>query len=293
MSAPVTRRRSREGGRGAGSLTYRRSMRSTTQGQSRIRLEWGAAGAGHIVAARGVAVVVDVLSFTTTLTIAVERGAEVYPYEWGGDSAADFAQARDARHAVGRFEAQRTGALTTVSLSPARMLQVSGLERLVLPSPNGSTISAQLRDSGATVVGACLRNAAAVGEQVADHMRDNPGCVLALVAAGERWDDGSLRPAVEDLWGCGAVLAGIRASASELLADASPEALLGLAGYDALGDDLLTCMLSTTSGQELVQDGFRSDVIEACRENVSPVVPVLRGERFVAAETSSPLFEGR
>ena len=77
-----------------------------------------------------------------------------------------------------------------------------GVDRVVLPSPNGSSISFGLADRGCAVVGACLRNRAAV----ARWLRARGGTV-AVVAAGERWPDDSLRPAAEDLWGAGAVLA--------------------------------------------------------------------------------------
>jgi 2-phosphosulfolactate phosphatase len=47
-----------------------------------IRLEWGPTGAAAIGADADIAVVVDVLSFTTTLTVAVEQGMAVLPFAW-------------------------------------------------------------------------------------------------------------------------------------------------------------------------------------------------------------------
>ncbi len=128
------------------------------------RLDWGLAGARALVAdARpgDVAVVVDVLSFTTTLTVAVEQGVAVHPYPWRSEQAAAYAAERDATLAVGRREGLATHA---VSLSPASFLDASDLERVVLPSPNGSTIAFALAEAGVTVVGASLRNAAAVAD---------------------------------------------------------------------------------------------------------------------------------
>ena len=52
------------------------------QAGHRIRLEWGPTGAAVIARRADVAVVVDVLSFTTTVTVAVERGITVYPFRW-------------------------------------------------------------------------------------------------------------------------------------------------------------------------------------------------------------------
>ena len=52
-----------------------------------------------------VAVVVDVLSFTTTLTIAVGQGTRVFPFGWKDDRAAAHAAEKDAVLAVGRLEA--------------------------------------------------------------------------------------------------------------------------------------------------------------------------------------------
>lgn len=42
-----------------------------------LRFEWAAHGAGAILARARFAVIVDVLSFTTTLSVAVDAGAEV------------------------------------------------------------------------------------------------------------------------------------------------------------------------------------------------------------------------
>ena len=111
------------------------------------RLDWGASGAGALVAdARpgDVAVVVDVLSFTTTLSVAVEGGIAVYPYPWSVEDAASYAADRDAVLAVGRREGLASGA---VSLSPVSFEGVSGIERVVLPSPNGSAISLGVAES--------------------------------------------------------------------------------------------------------------------------------------------------
>ncbi|MDO9496870.1 MAG: 2-phosphosulfolactate phosphatase, partial [Nocardioides sp.] len=176
------------------------------QAGHRVRLEWGPTGGAAVAAGADVAVVVDVLSFTTTLTVAVERGITVYPYRWKDERAAEYAASLDAVLAVGRFE-QRDSGGRAVSLSPAAMAGVEGVDRIVLPSPNGSTICAALAGSGAQVVGACPRNRAAVAAWLAPQVA--AGATVAVVPAGERWPDGSLRPAAEDLWGAGAVLAAL------------------------------------------------------------------------------------
>ena len=58
-----------------------------------LRLEWGPTGADAIGPGCHVAVVVDVdvLSFTTTLTVAADRGTLVPPYPWHDESAARIA----------------------------------------------------------------------------------------------------------------------------------------------------------------------------------------------------------
>jgi 2-phosphosulfolactate phosphatase len=236
------------------------------------RLDWGPSGAAALVADSrpgDVAVVVDVLSFTTTLSIAVEQGILVHPYPWGDVDAESFAAARDAVLATGRREGLTSG---SVSLSPVSFEGVRGIERVVLPSPNGSALSLGLAEAGVSVVGACLRNAPAVGRW----LRGRTGRV-SVVAAGERWPDGSLRPAVEDLWGAGAVLA---AAGSE---GASPEAVAAVAAFEAVRDRLPEALAASASGRELVVGGFGADVAAAAAYDVSAVVPVLDGDAFVAA----------
>jgi 2-phosphosulfolactate phosphatase len=179
----------------------------------------------------------------------------------------------DALLARGRREGLRRG---EVSLSPASFDDTAALAeevgRVVLPSPNGSTIAFALAESGVQVVGACLRNANAVARWLAGV--EGP---VSVVAAGERWPDGSLRPAVEDLWGAGAVLARLD------LADASPEAHTAAAAYAAVAWRVGELLPDCDSGRELVAAGFEQDVEIAAATDASTVVPVLADEAFVEA----------
>jgi 2-phosphosulfolactate phosphatase len=234
-----------------------------------VRCDWGPTGA--VLVPADIAVVVDVLSFTTTVTVAVGRGVSVLPYRWRDERAREYAASRDALLAVGRLEArERPG---QVSLSPAAMAAVTGVERVVLPSPNGSTITAALAGTGATVVAGSLRNASAVAGHLAPLLRDGASCVV--VPAGERWPDDTLRPCVEDLWGAGAVLAGLAARG---VGDLSPEARAATHAWAAarLPTDLHDC----AGGRELAAAGFADDVAMAAEVDASDVVPVLDGEAF-------------
>lgn len=241
------------------------------QSGHQVRFDWGPTGAEAIADGADLAVVVDVLSFTTTLCVAVERGMTVLPYRWKDERAAAYAEERGATLAVGRLEARSLSAGSGVSLSPAAMAQVSGVDRIVLPSPNGSSISFGLADRGCTVVGACLRNRSAVGRHLSAALAR--GETVAVVAAGERWPDDTLRPASEDLWGAGAVLA-------LLDADLSPEARLAADAFRAVEDTLAAVVHGCASGLELTAATFGEDVDVAAELDVSHAVPVLVDGEF-------------
>ena len=106
-----------------------------------------------------------------------------------------------------------------------------------------------------------------------------------MVAAGERWpDDDSLRPAVEDLWGAGAVVAALVGACST--AGVSPGAQAARAASEALRGDALTQLRNCASGTELEHKGFGADVVIAAELDGSSVVPVLTDGWFTAARWS-------
>lgn len=243
------------------------------QADHRIRLEWGPTGGAVIARRADVAVVVDVLSFSTTVTVAVERGITVFPFRWRDARAAEYAAELDANLALQRQDARyRAGA---VSLSPGSLQTATGIERLVLPSPNGSTICAELAGSRTEVTVACLRNARAVANWLRPRL--DGGAVVAVVPAGERWPDGSMRPCAEDLWGAGAVLADLDPALM------SPEARLARDAYAAFERRPLEGLATCAGGLELAAAGFAHDVAIAGRLHTSDVVPVLRDGAFMPA----------
>lgn len=242
-----------------------------------VRAETGPTGA--LAVAADVTVVVDVLSFSTSVSIAVDRGCEVLPFGWHDERAAAFAADRGAVLAVGRLEAQGAG-LDVPTLSPARLESGPLPRRLVLPSPNGSTICSALAGEGAEVVAGCLRNASAVARHLAEEV--GRGRSVAVVAAGERWPDGSLRTALEDQLGAGAILASLVRLDPIPVASFSPEAWSAARLFDALRDDVGLMLRRCVGARELVAKGFADDVDVAGALDSSDVVPVLREGAFVS-----------
>ncbi|MDQ2853113.1 MAG: 2-phosphosulfolactate phosphatase [Actinomycetota bacterium] len=244
------------------------------QGAFGVRLAWGPAGAQACAA--DVSVVVDVLSFSTSVSVATERGMKVYPYPWNDDRATAFAAERDAVLAVGRLKAAQTAAVRAPSLSPAGLLRSHPVPRLVLPSPNGSTIASALNSTGSTVAIGCLRNARAAGFWAVTQL--NAGCSVALIAAGERWaSDDSLRPALEDHLGVGAIASQLVSAG--FASECSPETLAAACLYDAtpdLGNTLRNCV----SGRELAARGFEEDVDVAAQLDAATGVPLLWESAF-------------
>lgn len=236
-----------------------------------VRFDWAVQGADAIADDVDVAVIVDVLSFTTTLTVAVDVGTAVLPYRWNDETAADYAREHHAVLAVGRSQAGSG----QISLSPTN-LRVAAPARLVLPSPNGSMTATHLGSRSGACVGAALRNATAVADWIAGRYADQM-CSVAVIAAGERWPDGSLRPAVEDLWGAGAVIAALRARG---WGGCSPEAGLAGAAWGAVAADVLPAMAACASGRELASNGYAEDITIAAEVDSSTSVPLLCGQQF-------------
>jgi len=242
----------------------------------RVRFDWGAAGAAAVAGDAVIVVVVDVLSFTTTLSVAVDAGTAVVPCPWDDASAERIAREAGAVLAVKRSRA----AAGQISLSPSSVrAAVPRPAKLVLPSPNGATLVHSLQGLSACRVGACLRNAAAVAQWLGARYAAERTTV-AVLAAGERWGDGTLRPAVEDGWGAGAVISGLGDAGWSAC---SPEADFARAGYEAIRGRELDALRTCASGRELIDRGHADDVAIAAETGSSTAVPVLVDGAFVAA----------
>jgi 2-phosphosulfolactate phosphatase len=227
-----------------------------------LRCEWGIKGIRHLASHCDALIIVDVLSFSTAADIATARGAIIYPCAVRDDDARELAR----RHCATLAGPRSAGGY---SLSPASFLDVPPGTRVVLPSPNGGRLSLAARTTP-TLAG-CLRNAGAVAAGAAA-----VGRRIGVIPAGERWPDGSLRPAAEDLVGAGAVL-------QHLSGSLSPEAEAAVSVYRSAATHMLDFLCAAGSGRELVAGGYARDVELAGETDVSACVPRLVGGAYVDA----------
>jgi 2-phosphosulfolactate phosphatase len=224
------------------------------QSEYDVSCEWGAEGVQALAPVSDVVVIVDVLSFSTAVEIAVSRGAVIYPYAFRDETAKDFALS------VGAEVADRDNP-NGFNLSPASLKRLPPGARLVLPSPNGSTLSLLAKDK--IVIAGCLRNARAVARFANAKSRK-----IAVIPAGERWEaGGGLRPSVEDLVGAGAIV-------SHLAGMLSPEARAAKFAYEGFSGDLFATLKDSVSGIEKLARGEAEDIFLAAQMDASACVPV-------------------
>jgi 2-phosphosulfolactate phosphatase len=261
-----------------------------TQQGFRIRLEQGEDGLVALLADCTVLVIVDVLSFGTSVDIAIARGAVITPvptHRDAGPGGPGVVIAGPRRPVPG----------PPWTLSPTSLTTIAAGTHLVLPSPNGARLSALAGAAdGPAVLAGCLRNAAAVAEAA---VRMSAGGPIGVIAAGERWPGGNrLRSALEDVLGAGAVVAALGSILDDGPVDPtgfapspprsvdrsmsprppllSPEAAHARDAFEGARKRGLTGVLqATSSGRELIEDGYRDDVLLATAVDRSGHVPVL------------------
>ncbi len=229
-----------------------------------IRCEWGENGVSQLAPDSDAIIIVDVLSFSTATQIATSRGATVYPYQFKDDSAIKYAESMDAELAGSRGKSK-------YSLSPNSLMKIPSGTRIVLPSPNGSTLT--LLTGNIPTFAGCLRNARTVA-----NIASRYGRRISVIPAGERWkSDNSLRPAFEDMLGAGAII-------RYLEGVSSPEAEAALAVFEMSKDNILQLLKQCCSGRELIQMGFEDDIAPTAELDCDDCAPMLRNGAYVSSK---------
>jgi 2-phosphosulfolactate phosphatase len=200
--------------------------------------------------------------FQLVLKSQQSHGAIIFPYRWKDESAFSYALSVNAE--VASFQRQSSNGY---SLSPSSLIDIPAGAKLVLPSPNGATLS--LNTGPTPTLTGCLRNSEAIAQFAMAH-----GTRIAIIPAGERWGNGSLRPALEDLIGAGAIL-------SYLNGRLSPEAEAAVALFRRWQNELVTALTQCSSGKELTIRGFAKDIELAAAFNTSNCVPFFTHNAYV------------
>jgi 2-phosphosulfolactate phosphatase len=236
-----------------------------------VHVEWFPAAARQAASRGDLVVIADVLSLSTTLTIAAGRDFTSLLYapaeigQLGGlDAAAAVLGARPT-------SPRRPVPAGQLSLSPRSILDAEPGQRVLFTSLNGAAVAAAAEQSPCVVV-ASLRNSAAAAGVIAAVLAAGLAARVTIVASGEHWSSTvpgatGLRPAIEDWIGAG-VLAGRLAAAGHSL---SPEAQAAMRAADP------GLIRDCVSARELRAAGFGADVDLALDIDSSTAVPVRSG----------------
>ncbi|MFU2318846.1 2-phosphosulfolactate phosphatase [Rahnella sp. PCH160] len=238
-------------------------MNDFSQTHYDIRLEWGVQAVEQLAAEVDCIVIIDVISFSTCVSVAAERGGFIFPYPWKDARAQDYAAEKNAQCA--QFDRRFDGPGFT--LSPCSLRAMLAGTRLVLPSPNGSALTFSAKKSEADIFTACFRNLSATARACEKYSR------ILVVPAGEKWPDNSLRPAIEDLAAAGGLISRLKHR------HLSVEARAACAVYETMDrQELRHC----GSALELQRRGFAADVELCLQEDLSGAACKLSDDAFVA-----------
>jgi 2-phosphosulfolactate phosphatase len=226
---------------------------------SRVHVEWGAIGARLAASRRDIVVIVDVLSFSTSVTVVLANGGTPFSY-----SNQEIQENGGREKVENQLNAQiisrdRASTQSRFSLSPVSLKAVTPKDRIVLTSINGAHCVSAASKSPIIIIGA-LTNRRATAEAITRLLRLNEASRCTLVACGELWssifpDQEGMRPSIEDLIGAGAIA---QALSSEF--SLSMEAQNAVDAFESNRDDLHHVLSNSISGRQLISREYGGDV---------------------------------
>jgi len=236
------------------------------------RVEWGRRGAREAAERGDIVIIVDVLSFSSTVVSALNADAVIYPYPPDLDGKS-YAASVGAEYILGRAEAAREGKPT---LSPVTFNSSHQNKSYVLSSLNGAYCTWIASKVPALLIGSLL-NASAVAA-AANKIQQDSGAAITVVPSGEMWNDireneDRLRPSIEDYLGAGAIL-------SRLQGNKSPEAQVCVHAFQNSRESLEQLIWDCGSGRELRERGYEDDVRHCGRLDTTDAVPILLDGHF-------------
>lgn len=245
---------------------------------AQVHVEWGIPAAAMAAERGDIVVIVDVLSFSTTVSIAIERGAAVMAMSLDDIAASGGRDQVAAEHQAHVAAKKRDDPDAKFTLSPASLGGVEPGDRLILTSWNGAAATAAARPAPAVLIG-CLRNASAVADQAAQLLSAELARRITVIASAEHWSsvgggDG-IRSSLEDWLGAGAIASALSAHGATL----SVEAAAAGATFNAF-PNLSEALRSCISGRELITKGFGHDVELAAKVDVTDTAPLRRADSF-------------
>lgn len=161
------------------------------------RLEWGQRGAREAAERGDITIILDVLSFSSTVTAAVNFGASIFPYPPPiNEVAKKYAQELGAQIVWGRAEAKKFGGH---SLSPSSFTTADYGQKFVMCSLNGAACTWVAFKVPALLIG-CFLDASAVAT-IANQLVLDICANITVIACGEKWssileNENNIRPGI-------------------------------------------------------------------------------------------------
>jgi len=218
---------------------------------------------------RQVAIVIDELRASSTLTVLIDRGCPQVAVTASLTEARRLARQRGALLAGEREGRTPPGFDVNNSPTELNRLPIAG-RQVVLCTTNGTLVLSRLRQLPAVLVG-CLLNAGAVAA-AAFRLAQRYQASVGIACAGQRG-----RFVLDDAIAAGVIIHRLVAVAAKegrgcAMSDAAQAALR----FEAAYPDVLTALLESGSGRQLAALGLRNDIEFCSQVDISTTVPALQ-----------------
>ncbi|WP_226657681.1 2-phosphosulfolactate phosphatase [Pseudalkalibacillus hwajinpoensis] len=220
-----------------------------------------------------IAVVLDVLLATSTITAALEFGAEqVIPVLDQHEAMQIAANLPEQSYLLsGEYEGRTIEGF--LDPNPLQMKNAVKGKTLILSTTNG-TVAIKRASEAKRVYVASLLNGQAVAKKLNNHHLNETVVIICSGSSGEF--------ALEDFYGAGYLIDQILSSESNWeLTDSSRAALSFYSGSVNSGEEVL---LSSRVGQMIKQYGFEEEVNFVASKGIFSIVPFVKGQKTVVRE---------